>query len=50
METQEDLLHQWTMAGTAQAAKGNETMGLLWGDKTTTGIRVEGLIIPPHDR
>ena len=25
-------------------------MGLLWGDKTTTGIRVGGLIIPPHER
>ena len=50
MEMQEDLLCQWTMAVTAQATQGNETMGLLWGDKTTTEVRVEGLIIPPHER
>ena len=50
VEMQEDIIRQWTMADTAQAAQGNETMGLLWRDKTATGIRVEGLIIPPHER
>ena len=24
-------------------------MGLLWGDKTATGVKVEGLMIPLHE-
>ena len=41
---------QWTMAVTPQVGHRNETMELLLGDKTTTGLRVEGLIISPHER
>ena len=50
MEMHEDLLRQWTMAVTARAAQRNETMGLLWEDKTATGVKVEGLTIPPHEQ
>ena len=46
----EDLLRHWTTAVTGQASEGNETMGLLWGDKIATRVKVEGLIIPLHER
>ena len=49
VEIEEELLRQWTTAFTAQATAGNETMGLLWGNRTAEGVKIEGILIPPHE-